>query len=53
MAILRLESGPQNSCRGGGEMAVSECLLAAINLRPETILYLRLHAGVPALRPAG
>jgi len=53
MAIPRLESGPENSRRGGGEMAVSECLLAALNLRREIIFNLRLGARVPALRLGG
>ena len=51
VAIPRLESGLNNSRRGGGEMAVSGCLLAALNPRPETIFNLRLRAHVPALRP--
>jgi len=37
VAILGLESGPENSRCGGGKMAVSGCLLAAINLCPEAI----------------
>jgi hypothetical protein len=51
VAIPRLESGPENSRRGGGEMAVSEGLLAALNLRREMIFNLRLGARIPALRP--
>jgi hypothetical protein len=37
VAILGLESGPENSRCGGGKMAVSGCLLTAINLCPEAI----------------
>ena len=51
MAILGRESGPENSRRGGGEMAVSEGPLAALNLRREMIFNLRLGPRVPALRP--
>ena len=51
VAIPRLESGPENSRRGGGEMAVSEGPLAALNLRREMIFNLRLGPRVPALRP--
>jgi hypothetical protein len=41
VAIPGLESGLKNSRRGGGEMAVSGCLSAAINLPPETIFNMR------------
>jgi hypothetical protein len=46
VAILRLESGLKNSRLGGGEMVVSGCLLAAMNLRPETIFNLRPSASI-------
>ena len=52
MAIPRRESGLKNSRRGGGEMAVPGCLLAPINLGPDTIRNLQLCGHVPALRPA-
>jgi hypothetical protein len=51
VAILRLKSGLKKSRPGGGEMAVSGCLLAAMNPRPETVFNRRLRAHVPALRP--
>jgi hypothetical protein len=41
VAIPRRESGLKKSRLGGGEMAVLECLLAAMNLRLETICNLR------------
>src|SRR5580700_10966658 len=53
VAILRLESSLENSRCGGGKMAVSGCLLAAINLCPEAIFDLRLDRSIPALRPGG
>jgi hypothetical protein len=53
VAILGLESGPENSRRGGGKMAVSDGLLAAINLAPDTIRNLQLCGHVPALRSGG
>ena len=52
MAIPRLESGLENSRLGGGKMAVSGGLSAAINLRRETIFDRRLRKCLPALRPA-
>jgi hypothetical protein len=52
MAIPRRESGLKNSPRGGGERAVPECLLAAMNRRPETVFNWRLRGHIPALRPA-
>ena len=41
MTILGLESSPENSHRGGGEMALSGCLLTTINFRPKQFQYLR------------
>jgi hypothetical protein len=46
VANLRLESGLKKSRLGGGEMAVPECLLAAMILRPETICNLRPSASI-------
>jgi hypothetical protein len=37
VAILGRESGLKNSRRGSDEMAVSGCLLAAINLRRDIV----------------
>ena len=53
VAILGLESGPENSRRGGDKMTVSGCLLAAINPGLDTICNLRLGARVPTLGPTG
>jgi hypothetical protein len=41
VAIPGRESGLKKSRLGGGEMAVLECLLATMNLRPETTCNLR------------
>jgi hypothetical protein len=52
VAILGLESGLENSRLGGGEMALSGCLLAEMNRRLEAHFNLQLRGRVPALRPA-
>jgi hypothetical protein len=46
VAVPGRESGLKKSRLGGGEMAVSECLLAAMNLRPKTICNLRSGASI-------
>jgi len=53
VAILGLESRPENSRCGGGKMAVLGCLLAAINLGFDAICNLQLRAAIPALWPGG
>jgi len=53
VAILGLESRPENSRCGGGKMTVSGGLLAAINLGLDTIRNLQLYRRVPTLRSSG
>src|ERR1700689_4750809 len=53
VAILGRESRPENSRRGGDEMTVPDCLLAATNLCLGTGVKSRSRAGVSALRPTG
>jgi hypothetical protein len=53
VAILGLESRPENSRLGGGKTMVPGGLLAPINLGPDTIGNLQLCGRVPALWPGG
>jgi hypothetical protein len=53
VAILGLESRPEKSRCDAGTMAVSGCLLAPINLGPDTIRNLQLCGRVPTLRSGG
>ena len=53
MAILGLESRPENSRCGGGKITVSGCLLAPINPGPDTIGNSQLGGRVPTLRSSG